>query len=158
MSSWFWFAFPCDKWCWASFHALVGHLYAFFGIMSIQALCPFLIRLFIFLVFSCLSSLHILDTNPLSDISFSDIFHFVGCLSILLMVSFAVKIFLFWCSSNSLFLFLFPLPEETYLENFFLEPMSKKLLPTFSSRSFMVSGRTFGSLIHFEFLCRCAVK
>ena len=30
--------------------------------------------------------------------------------------------------------------------------MSKSFLPTFSSRHFMVSGLTFRSLIHFEFI------
>ena len=30
--------------------------------------------------------------------------------------------------------------------------MSESVLPMFSSRSFMVSGLTFRSLIHFEFL------
>ena len=43
----------------------------------------------VFLVLSCMSSLYILNINPLSDISFTSIFfHSVGCLFILLMVSF----------------------------------------------------------------------
>ena len=33
-----------------------------------------------------------------------------------------------------------------------LQPMSEKLLPVFASRIFMVSGLTFRSLIHFEFI------
>ena len=33
-----------------------------------------------------------------------------------------------------------------------LRPMSKRLLPMFSFRSFMVPGLTFRSLIHFEFI------
>ena len=33
--------FPDDLWCWPSFHVPVGHLYVFFGKMSIQVLCPF---------------------------------------------------------------------------------------------------------------------
>ena len=33
-----------------------------------------------------------------------------------------------------------------------LKPISKSVLPMFSPRSFMVSGLTFKSLIHFEFL------
>ena len=32
--------FPDDWWCWASFHVSIGHLYVFFGKMSIQVLCP----------------------------------------------------------------------------------------------------------------------
>ena len=46
----------------------------------------------VFLLLSCMSFLYILDINPLSDISFANIFsHLVGCLFILLMVSFAVQ-------------------------------------------------------------------
>ena len=35
--------------------------------------------------------------------------------------------------------------------------MSKSVLPMFSSRSFIVSGLTFRSLIHFEFIFVCMV-
>lgn len=42
--------------CWACFHVLIGYLYIFFGIMSIQAVCPFfklgyLIFLLLFIFF-----------------------------------------------------------------------------------------------------------
>ena len=36
--------------------------------------------------------------------------------------------------------------------------MSESVLPMFSSRSFIVSGLTFRSLIHFEFIFVCGVK
>ena len=36
--------------------------------------------------------------------------------------------------------------------------MSESVLPMFSSRSFIVSGLTFRSLIHFEFMFVCGVK
>ena len=50
-----------------------------------------LIGLFVFLVLSCMS-LYILETNPLSVISFAIIFsHSEGCLFTLLIVSFAVQ-------------------------------------------------------------------
>jgi len=46
------------------------------------------------LVLSCISSLNILDINPLLDISFANIFsHSVGCL-VLLMASFPVPKFI----------------------------------------------------------------
>ena len=51
----------------------------------------FLIRLFDFLVLSFISSLYILDINTLSDISANMFYHSVGCLFILLMISFAVQ-------------------------------------------------------------------
>ena len=44
---------------------LFMYLCVFFGKMSIQVLCPFLIGLFDFLLLSCMSSLYILDRNPL---------------------------------------------------------------------------------------------
>lgn len=47
------------------FHVLIGCLYIIFGEMFI--LCSFLIGLFVFLLLSYMSSLHILDTGPLSD-------------------------------------------------------------------------------------------
>ena len=36
--------------------------------------------------------------------------------------------------------------------------MSSSVLPMFSSKSFIVSGLTFRSLIHFEFIFVCGVK
>ena len=52
----------------------------------------FLIGLFVFLVLSCMSCLYILETNPLSVVSFAIIFsHSEGCLFTLPIVSFAVQ-------------------------------------------------------------------
>ena len=52
----------------------------------------FWIGLFAFLILSCMSCLYILEINPLSVPSFVNIFsHSVGCLFVLLMVSFAVQ-------------------------------------------------------------------
>ena len=52
----------------------------------------FFTGLFVFWVLRLISSLYILDTNPLSDMSFANIFsHSVGCLLVLLIVPFAVK-------------------------------------------------------------------
>ena len=51
----------------------------------------FLIGLFVFLVLSFMSCLYILESNPLSVVSFAFFFsHFEGCLFTLLIVSFAV--------------------------------------------------------------------
>ena len=56
----------------------------------------FLIGLFVFLALSCMSSLYILEINPLSVVSFAIIFsHPEGCLFTLLIVSFAVQSFKF---------------------------------------------------------------
>ena len=57
-----------------------------------RSLLHILIGLFVFLVLSCMSCLYILEINPLSVVSFCIIFsHFEGCLSTLLIVSFAVQ-------------------------------------------------------------------
>uniref|UniRef100_A0A4X1SMX1 Uncharacterized protein n=1 Tax=Sus scrofa TaxID=9823 RepID=A0A4X1SMX1_PIG len=74
--------------------------------MSIQVFCPFLIGLFYFSL-SCMSCLYMLDTNPLLVILFATIFfHSVGCLFILLRVSFAVQKLLSLIRSH-LFIFAF---------------------------------------------------
>ena len=52
----------------------------------------FLIRLFVFLVVSCMNCLYFLGINPLSVVSFAIIFsHSKGYLFTLLIVSFAVQ-------------------------------------------------------------------
>ena len=51
------------------------------------------------------------------------------------------------CHPICLFLFLFPLPEETYLKGRSLDrPLPERTLPVFSSRSCMVLDLTFKSL------------
>ena len=74
-----------------------------------------LIGQFVFLIFSCMSCLFILEISPLS---FANIFsHSVGCLFILSVVSFAVQKLLSLISSICLFLLLFSLPYETDPKN-----------------------------------------
>ena len=61
----------------------------------------------VFLVFSCMSCLYILEINPLSVVSSAIIFsHTEGCLLILLTVSFAVQKLLSLIRSD-LFTFVF---------------------------------------------------
>ena len=70
----------------------VVHLNFFFGEVSVHIMCPFLIGLFAFWVLRHMSSLYILDVNPLLDMSLTNTFsHAVGCSFVLLMVSFAVQ-------------------------------------------------------------------
>ena len=69
----------------------VSHLYVFFGEMSVYVLVP----LFAWVVSLSgieLYELLVLETNPLSVVSFAFIFsHSRGCLFTLLIVSFAVQ-------------------------------------------------------------------
>ena len=47
-----------------------------------------------FLLLNCMNSLSILDINPLSDISFTNIFsHLLGCLLVLMLDSFTAQLF-----------------------------------------------------------------
>ena len=93
------------------------------------------------------------------DTSFANIFsHSVGCLFIWLMVSFAVQKLLSLSRSH---LFIFVLIFITLgdgSKKILLQFMSKSVLPMFSSKSFIISGLTFRSLIHFEFIFVYCVK
>ena len=85
----------------------IGHLYVFFGEMSLRPLVRFLIRLVFFLILSYVSCLYILEINPLSVALFAIIFsHSEAYLLILFIISFAVQKLLI---RSHLFLFLFPL-------------------------------------------------
>ena len=63
-------------------------MYVFFEKMSTQVLCSFFNQLFVFVMLSGMNSLYVLIFNPLLDIPFANIFYSVGCLFILLIVSF----------------------------------------------------------------------
>ena len=70
----------------------VGHLDVFFGEMSIHVFCPFLHWIICVLGVEFEKFLIDLDTNPLSDMSFANIFfHSVSCLLVLQIVSFPVQ-------------------------------------------------------------------
>ena len=90
----------------------IGHLYVFFGEMSVRSSVHvffFFLFGFVFLILSCMSCLYILEINPLSVVLFAIIFpHYKGCLLILFLVSFVVQKLLSLIRSH-LFLFLFPL-------------------------------------------------
>ena len=95
-----------------------------------QPTCPahFLIGLFAFLTLSCMSYLCTLEINPLMVRSFTNIFfHSLGCLFILLMVSFAMQK-LVSLIKNYLFIFAFV--------SFVLGDRSKKYCYDLSQRMF----------------------
>ena len=69
------FHFP-NLWSCESFHVLIGHLYLFFGEMSIQVLCPFLNQVICFALLSFKFFLYILHIKLIPDIWFTNIFPF----------------------------------------------------------------------------------
>ena len=119
----------------------------------------FLTGLFAVLMLSCMNCLYILEINPLSVASFASIFsHSEGCLFVFFMVSFAVqKLLSFIRSHLFIFVFIF-ITLGGGSKKILLQFMSKSALPMFSSKSFIVSGLSFRSLIHFEFIFVYAVR
>ena len=100
-----------------------------------------------------MTCLYILKINALSVSSFANIFsHSEGYLFILFMIPFALQKLLSLIRSH---LFIFVLIFITLgggSKKMLLWFMSKRVLPMLSSKSLIVSGLTFRSLIHFEFI------
>ena len=120
----------------------------------------FLIGLFVFLIFSCVSFLCILEINSLSVDSFGIVFsHSEGCLLTLLIVSFIVQKPLSLIRSHFFVYFCF---YSHYSGRWVTEDLAviyvRECLPMFSYKSFIVSGLIFRSLIHFEFIFVCGVR
>ena len=111
----------------------------------------FLIGLFVFLVLTCMSCLYVLEINLLSVISFTIIFsHSEGWLFTLLIVSFAVQKLLSLIRSHLFtYAFYFHYSRRWVQEDLAL----RHRVFCLCFKSFIVSGLTFRSLIHFEFLC-----
>ena len=99
-----------------------------------------------------MSCLCILEISPLSVSLFANIFsQSILCHLVLFMVSFAVQNLILIRSHLFIFVFIsIALGDES--KNILQQFMSKGVLPMFSSRSFIVSGFIFRSLIHFEFI------
>ena len=70
---------------------------------------------------SCISTLYILDINPLSEIWFANIFfHSWNCLFIFLILCFEVRCFIFWWNLIYLFSLLLLVVLSSYLRNYCL--------------------------------------
>ena len=121
-----------------------------------SSLAHFLIGSFIFLELSWRSCLYIFEISCLSVASFAIIFfHSEGYLFSLLIVSFVVKKFLSLIRFHLLIFAFISITLGGGSYRILLWFMSESVLPMFSSRSFIVSGLTFTSLIHFEFIFVC---
>ena len=113
----------------------------------------FLIGSLIFLELSCRSCLYIFEINSLSVDSFAIIFsHSEDCHFSLLMVSFIVQKLLSLIRSHLLIFGFISITLGGRSERILLWFMSESVWPVFYSRTFIVSGLTFRSLIHFEFI------
>ena len=118
----------------------------------------FLIGWFVFLVLGCMSCLYILVINPLSVVSFAMIFsHSEGCLFTLLIVSFAVQKLLSLIRSHIYCCFYFLYSRKWVTEDLALIYVIE-CSAYVSSKSFIVSGLTFRSLIHFQFIFEYGVR
>ena len=102
---------------------------------------------------SCMRSLYILDINPVLDIFFAVIFsHSVCGFSLCWWFPSLHKAFYFDVVAFVNFCF-FSLVWGDIFKKVLQRSMSKIVLPMFSSRSFMVSGLTFKSLMHQVYFC-----
>ena len=127
--------FPGDIWCWTSFYKLVCYLCMFFGEVSVQIFCPFL-------KLSCsisycwtMSSLYILDSSPLSDMSFANISsQSVTCLLIPLTLSFTEKFLYF----NKCQLIISFMVFAVIYNKLFPYERSSRFSPMWPSKSFII--------------------
>ena len=96
-----------------------------------------------------MSSLYILEVEPLSEVSFVNTFsHTIGSLLILLMVSLAVQKLFILMKSHLFILSFMSLALGDISVKILLHGMSEIFLLMFSSRTFMVSRLIFKSFIH----------
>ena len=126
----------------------VGHLEKCLFLSSVH----FLIELFGFWVLSLISSLYILDTNILSNISFADVYsHSVGCFLVLLIVSLTVKKAVILMKSQYFIFAFVSFASGDIPRKKLLQPVSTKLLPMFFSRILWFHLTSF-SILYFD-LC-----
>ena len=106
-----------------------------------------------------MSCSYILEINHLSVDSLANLFsHSEGCLFVLFTVSFAAQKLLSFTWSH-LFIFVFiSITLGGGSKKILLQFVSKGVLPMFSSKSFILPGLTFRSLIHFEFISVYGVR
>ena len=127
--------------------------YVLFGEVSIQVLCPFLNWIACFFGVAFCKFFINFYINLLSDVSVNTFSHSVGCLFILLMVSFAVQNVLIWYSPIFYF-FSFVLLHG--------ENIAMSHVQDFTAYVFFYDFYGLGSnikvFIHSEFILVCGVK
>ena len=113
----------------------------------------FLFVLFVFLEWSHVSSLYILEIKPLFEVSLANVFSYtVGSLCILMLFSLALQKLFILMSSHLFILYFMSLALGDVSVRMLLHGTSEIFLPMFSSRTFMVLWLIFKSFIHLEFI------
>ena len=113
----------------------------------------FLIGLLVFLEWSHVSSLYILEIRPLSEVSLANMFsHTVGSLFILMLFSIAMQKLFILMRSQLFILSFMSLVLGDLSVKILLHGISQIFLPMFSCRAFIVLRLIFKSFIHLEFI------
>ena len=103
-----------------------------------RSIAHFLIGLFVFLEWSNVSSLYILEIKPLSEVSLANIFSYiVGSLFILMLFSLAIQKLFNLMRSHLFIIFFMSLALGDVSVRMLLHGMSEIFMPMFSSRTFM---------------------
>ena len=112
-----------------------------------------LIGLFVFLEWSHVSSLYILDIKPLPEVSLANMFsHIVGSLFILMLFSSAVQKLFDLMKSHLFILSVLSLALGDILAKILLRGIAEIFLRMFTCRTLMVSQLIFKSFTHLEFV------
>ena len=118
-----------------------------------KSFAHFLIGLIVFLEWSHVSSLYILEIKPLSEVSLANMFsHIIGSLSILMLFSLALQKLFVLMRSHLFILSFMSLALRDISVKILLHGMSEMFLLIFSSRTYMVSWLKFKSFIHLELI------
>ena len=124
-----------------------------------KSFAHFLVEFFVFLEWSHVSSLYILEIRPLSEVSLANMFsHTVGSLFILMLFSLAMQKLFILMRFHLFILSFMSLVLGDVSVRMLLHGMSEIFLPMFSSRTFMVLRPIFKSFIHLELIFVCGVS
>ena len=119
----------------------------------LKTFAHFLIGLFVFLEWSRVNSLYILDIRLLTEVSLANMFpHTVGYLLILMLFSLAMQKLFILMRSHLFILSFMSLALGDISVKVLLRGLSEIFLPMLSSRTFMVLQLIFKSFIHLEFI------
>ena len=118
-----------------------------------KSFAHFLIGLFVFLGWSCVNSLYILEIKPLSELLLANMFsHMVGSFFILMLFSLATKKLFILMRSHLFILSFMSLALGDISVKILLHEISEIFLFMFSSNTSMVLQLIFKSFIHLEFI------